>query len=331
VDRRAFLVTVALAVGAPRAAKAQPAGRVHRVGFVATVSPVSSMVGSDAAATNRAFLEALRALGYVEGQNLVVERRSAEGREERYGDILREVVRLKCDVVVTVGNLMALEAKRVTTTVPIVMATSADPVGAGLVASLARPGGNVTGLTLDVGSQLEAKRLELLKEAAPTITRVAYLGLKRLWEAPSGQEVRAVALRLGVRLVHAEQAPNDYAPAFSVIIRERLDGILVGNDPHHWAHRQQIVEFARRNRLPVIGYPREFAEAGALLSYGADVIDQFRRAAGYVDRILKGARPGDLPIEQPSKFELLVNLGTAKVLGLTIPPSVLARADEVIQ
>jgi putative ABC transport system substrate-binding protein len=198
------------------------------------------------------------------------------------------------------------------------------------VASLARPGGNVTGLALDAGAELEAKRLALLKEAVPTIRRVAYLGFTSLWEGPGGESVREAAPRLGVTLIHIEQAPNDYAPAFSAIMRERLDGIFVSSDPHHWAHRQRITEFARQSRLPALGYSREFADAGALLSYGVDLNDLFRRAAGYVDRILKGAKPADLPVEQPTKFELVINLKTAKALGLTIPPSMLARADEVI-
>jgi putative ABC transport system substrate-binding protein len=219
----------------------------------------------------------------------------------------------------------------VTTTVPIVVARSVSPVEAGLVASLARPGGNITGLTTNTGPEIEGKRLELLKDALPKISRVAYLGMKTDWEGPFGESVKAAAKALNVTLLHAEHTPNEYASAFAVIARQRPDALFVTDSPPAYAHRRLIVEFAVKNRLPGM-YPwREPVEAGGLMSYGVSVSDLFRRAAGYVDKILKGANPANLPIEQPTKFELVINLKTAKSLGLTISPSVLFRADEVFR
>jgi len=326
---------VALVLGifaAPFAVDAQQAGRVYRVGLIFTTSPVSEMGGAEPAhPLARAFLHELRALGYTEGQNLVFERRSAEGKLERSGDIVAELVHLKADVIVAVGNDIPREAKRVTSTVPIVMATSSSPVEAGLVASLARPGGNLTGLTRDAGPELQGKRLELLKDALPKISRVAFLGMKADWESAEGKSVQAAARALGITLIHAEHTPNQYAAAFALIKRERPHALFVAQSPITFANRHRIGDFAVTSRLPG-SYPfRELVEAGGLMSYGVSIPDLFRRAAGYVDRILKGAKPGDLPVEQPTKFELVVNLKTAKALGLTIPPSILIRADEVIR
>ena len=331
--RIGLAVALALsAVIAPLALEAQPTGTVHRVALIFTTSPVSEMAGAEPAHPGaRAFVRALRALGYVEGQNLVLERRSAEGQFERFGDIVRELVGLKCDVIVASAGRIAREARRVTTTLPIVVAVSAEPVEFGLAANLARPGGNVTGLTSDAGPEIEGKKLELLKAAVPKITRVAVLVSRFNWERPNGQSLRAAAPALGVRLLHAESVPNDYTHAFEVIARERADALFVGIDADLFANRHRIVDFATRRRLPLMGYSREFVEAGGLISYGVNLDDLYRRAAGYVDRILKGARPGDLPFEQPTKFELVINLKTARALGLTIPPSVLGRADQVIE
>ncbi len=329
-----LLVTLALVILAvPLAAGAQ-ATRVYRVALIFTTSPVSEMAGPEPAnPAARAFVHALRALGYVEGQNLILERRSAEGKFERYADIFTELVRLKVDVIVTVQNPMAQQARAVTTTVPIVMATSTDPVGAGLVKSLARPGGNITGLAYYVGPEIEAKRLQLLKETLPGASRIAYLGMKgdEDWDAPWGKSVRAAAQVLGLTLVLAEHTPNDFTSAFSRIGRDRPDAFFVSVNAPAYAHRRLIVDFAARSRLPSTYAFREHVELGGLMSYGVNAPDLFRHAAGYVDRILKGAKPADLPVEQPTKFELVINLRTAKVLGLTIPPSVLIRADEVIQ
>ena len=319
-------------LGAPIDTLAQQPGKVYRVGLILTTSPVSEMAGPNPVhPLVRAFLHTLRSLGYVEGQNLVFERRSAEGKFERFAEIVAELVRLKTDVIVTVGDPMAQAAKRVTTTVPIVMVASVSPVETGLVASLARPGGNITGLTSNTGPEIEGKRLELLRDVLPKISRVAYFGMKTDWEGPSGESVKAAAKALNVTLLHAEHAPNEYSGAFAVIARQRPDALFVANSAPAFAHRHLIVEFAVKNRLAGTYAWREFVEAGGLMSYGVSLSDLFRRAAGYVDKILKGAKPGDLPIEQPTKFELVINLKTAKTLGLTIPQSVLVRADEVIQ
>ncbi len=329
-----LVVVLALSiVVAPLAAEAQVA-KVHRVALVFTTSPVAEMDGPEPVnPVARAFVHALRALAYVEGQNLILERRSAEGKFERYADIFSGLVRLKVDVIVTVNTPMTQQAKAVTTIVPIVMAASTDPVGAGLIRSLARPGGNITGLTFAVGPEIEAKRLQLLKETLPGASRLAYLGMKgdEDWEAPWGESLRAAAQRLGLTVVLAEHTPNDFTSAFSRIGRDRPDALFVSANPSAFAHRRLIVDFATRSRLPSTHAFREAVELGGLMSYGVNVPDLWRRAAGYVDRILKGAKPADLPVEQPTKFELVVNLKAAKALGLTIPQSVLMRADTVIE
>ena len=237
----------------------------------------------------------------------------------------------KIDVIVTVGNAMVLEMKSVTNAVPIVMATSSDPVQAGIVASLARPGGNITGFTSDTGPEFEVKRLQLLKEVLPEATRVAYLGLKSDWESREGRSIRAAASMLGVTLVHAEQSTSNYFDAFDLITRERPHALFVATNPMNYVNRQTIAEFAVEQQMPGVYPLREFVDAGGLMSYGVNLVDLFSRAAGYVDKILKGAKPADLPVQQPTKFELVINLKTAKALGLTIPPSILARADEVIE
>ena len=335
ITRAALTVVLALALlAAPLTAGAQQAGKVWRVGFIFSTSPVSEMAGPEPVnPAIRAFVQALRALGYVEGQNLILERRSAEGRYERFGDIVAELVRLKADVIVTVGDSMTRAAKAVTTTVPIVMAPSGDPVGEGLVQSLARPGGNITGLTVQVGPEIDAKRLELLREMLPGVSHVAYLALKETkeWESRWGKSVRTAAQALGVTLVPAEFSPHQYSDAFTLISRARTEALFVSLSGTAYADRALIVDFATRTRLPSIFAWREPVELGGLMSYGVNVADVLRRAAGYVDKILKGAKPADLPVEQPTKFELVINLKTAKALGLTIPPSLLLRADEVIQ
>jgi len=325
-DRRTFMALMSSGLlAAPRAAGAQQAGRVYRVGFIAVGTPVSELAGPEPLNPSfRALVQRLRALGYVEGQNLLLERRSAEGRSERFGDIVAELVRLKADVIVTHSDPTARAAKNVTTTVPIVMATSRDPVGEGLVQSLARPGGNITGLTVVVGPEIEAKRLELLRAMLPGVSRVAYLGNKedKDWERPQGKSVRTAAQALGVTLLLAEFSPRRYTDAFARISRARAEALFVSWTPAAYADRALIVDFATRARLPSAFFFRESVELGGLMSYGVSVTDHHRRAAGYVDRILKGAKPADLPIEQPTKFELVINLKTAKALGLTIPQSV---------
>ena len=335
-DRRRFIGTVAGAlIATPLAALAQQAGKVYRVGLIFTTVPVPEMAGPEPVhALTRAFVQGLRALGYVEGQNLILERRSAEGQFERFGDIVAELVRLKADAIaIGGGDPLARAAKAVTTTVPIVMAVCADPVGGGLVQSLARPGGNITGLTGVVGPEIDAKRLELLRAMLPRVSRVAYLGSKEFkeWESPSGQSVQAAAQALGVTLVLAEFTAHQYTDAFTRISRARAEALFAPPGPAAYADRGLIVDFATRTRLPSIFYYRESVELGGLMSYGVNLADVARRAATYVDKILKGAKPGDLPVEQPTKFDLVINLTTAKTLGITIPQTVLLRADEVIE
>ena len=329
--------TLALLLGlvaAPLAAEAQPAGPVYRVGFIFLTSPVSEMAGPEPVHyLARTFVQALRALGYVEGQNLILERRSAEGQNERLGGLVAELVRLKADVIVTGGDPLPRVAKAVTTTVPIVMTSSPDPVGDGLAQSLARPGGNITGLTNVVGAELGAKRLELLKAMLPRASRVAYLvdTGDNDWEGPRGKAVRTAAQALGVTLVRTGFTGHQYTDAFAGITRARANALFVSGTAAAYADRALIVDFATRTRLPSAFGFREAVDLGALMSYGANVADNYRRAATYVDKILKGAKPGELPIEQPTKFEFVINLKTAKALGLTIPQSILLRADEIIQ
>jgi ABC-type uncharacterized transport system substrate-binding protein len=234
-------------------------------------------------------------------------------------------------VIVAAGNDVPRLAKEMTSTVPIVMASSRSPVEAGLVASLAQPGANVTGLSIDGGPETEARRLELLTLAIPGISRVAFLGTTNDWDEPLGQATRTGGKALGIALAHVEVSLGQYDDAFAVLGRERPDALFVANSASNFAHRRRIAEFALRSRLPAIHPFRESVEAGGLLSYGANVPDLYRRAAGYVDRILKGARPGDLPVEQPTKFDLAINLRTARLLGLTVPPALLLQADELVR
>jgi putative ABC transport system substrate-binding protein len=333
--RREFISLLGGAVAlAPLSTAAQQGRKVHRVGLIATTSPVSELAGPEPAnPAVRAFVQGLRVLGYVEGQNLILERRSAEGRFERFGAIVAELVGLKADVIVTAGDPMAKVAKGVTSTVPIVMASSTNPGGEGLVQSIARPGGNITGLTTVVGPEIEAKRLELLKATLPGIARIAYLGSKedRDRESPWGQSVRTAAQSVGVTLVLAEFLPHQYEDAFAQISRDRAKAVFVSPSAAAYADRALIVDFASKARLPSIFYYRESVELGGLISYGANLADVWRRAAGYVDKILKGAKPADLPVEQPTKFELVINLKTAKALGLTVPQGFLNAADEVLE
>jgi putative ABC transport system substrate-binding protein len=329
--RREFMALLGGAAAWPIAARAQQTGRVYRVALVFTTSPVSEMAGSDPIhPLARSFVQELRALGYVQGQNLVLEPRSAEGKFERFPEIIRELVSIKTDVIVTVANPITQAAKDVTRTVPIVMAYSVSPAEQGVVQSLNRPGGNVTGLTMNVGSEIPGKQLQLLKDLIPRISRVAFLHSKEQ-EAEGVQSGEAAAGKLGITLLPAEHTPTDYSNAFALIMREHPDALMVGSSAVNVANRHLIVEFAAQRRLPAIYATREFVNIGGLISYGVDFHDLFRRAAGYVDKILRGANPGDLPVEQPTKFALVINLKTAKALGLDVPPTLLALADEVIE
>jgi len=280
-----------------------------------------------------AFRERMRELGYVEGQNLTIEVRYAEGRFERFPDLAAELVRLKVDVIVAVVTPAALAARNATRTTPIITVAVTDPVASGLVASFARPGGNITGLTIVAGPEIIGKYLELLKEALPAVTRLAVLWNPTHPAHPSMlREAESPARSLGVQLQPVGvRGPNEFDDAFAAMSRERAGGVVVPTDPMYFQHRTRLAELARKYRLPAIYGLREHVDAGGLISYGADLSDLFKRAATYVDRVLKGTVPADLPVERPTKFDLVINLKTAKALGLTIPQSLLMRADEVIE
>jgi putative ABC transport system substrate-binding protein len=329
VDRRRFLLTsLAGALAAPLAtAAAQPPEKVPRVGFL------GPRTRSDDAGVTDAFLQGLRELGWVEGKTIVIEYRWAEGRPDRLPDLVTELVRRKVDVIFAGSNAVAVAAKNATGTIPIVMATGGDPVGQGLVATLARPGGNVTGLSFSVGMDIVGKWLELLKEAVPKVRRVAVLSNPaNPGHAPAIENVNVAARSVGVQLQHLEaRGPSEFDSAFAAMARERAEALLVLLDPFFGFRRARLSELAAKSRLPAMYGSREYPEAGGLMSYGADFRHSYRRSATYVDKILKGAKPADLPIEQPTKFELVINLNTAKALGLTIPPSLLLRADQVIE
>ena len=315
----------------PLAARAQQPRKVYRVGLIFTTSPVSEMAGPDPIhPLVRTFVQGLATLGYLQGQNLSLEHRSAEGRFERFPEIVRELVASKVDAIVTVANPMTQAAKEVTGTVPIVMAYSVSPVEHGMVQSLSRPGGNVTGLAMNVGDEIPGKQLQILKELLPGISRVAFLHSKEQ-ETEGVQNGEAAARKLGITLLSAEHTPTDYTGAFVFIAREQPDALMVGGSAVNVANRHLIVEFAGQRRLPAMYATREFVGIGGLISYGVDFHDLFRRAAGYVDKILRGVKPADLPVEQPTKFALVINLKTAKSLGLDMPDKLLSLADEVIE
>jgi putative ABC transport system substrate-binding protein len=306
---------------------------MHRVALVFTTSPLSEMEGSEPIHPSaRAFVHRLRELGYREGENLLLERRTAEGRLDELPDIIFALVTMKTDVIVAVGHPSIIPALKLATTVPIILAASYfDPVEAGVVQSLARPGRNVTGLTITSSPEIEAKRLELLEALLPEGKRVAFLGMKPDWEDAYGRSVRAAAEKLGIGLTPAFHEPRDYSGAFDKIAREHSDAVVVANTPINFANRELIVQFATKNHLPSVYSRREYVEAGGLLSYGIDVTALMVRAGDFVDKILRGARPSDLPIEQPTKFELTINIKTAKALGLDVPLHLQQLADEVIE
>jgi putative ABC transport system substrate-binding protein len=279
------------------------------------------------------FRQGLRELGWVEGQNIVIDYRYAEGRFDRLPDLAAELVRLKVDIIVAVPTPAAVAAKKATETIPIVAISVGDPVGLGLIASLARPGGNLTGLSYSVGLEIAGKGLELLKETVPKVRRVAILSNPgNPFQPLAITEVNVAARSLGVQLQLLEaRGPNELDGAFAAMATERVGALLVVADSLFLLQRTRLADLAARSRLPAAYGLREIVEAGGLMSYGPSVRDLYRRGATFVDKILKGAKPGDLPVEQPTKFELVINLKTAKALGLTIPPSLLGRADEVIQ
>jgi putative tryptophan/tyrosine transport system substrate-binding protein len=305
-------------------AEAQQPKKVYRIGFLST-DPLPAQSWN-------ALLDGLRERGYIEGRNIVFERRFSEGKAERFPEFAVEMVRLKVDIIIVTTTPAAFAAKNATQTIPIVIPTAINPVGAGLVASLARPGGNITGLSA-LAPELSGKRLELLKEVVPGMTRVAVL-----WNpanpanASVWKETQAAARGLGLLLQSQEvRSPQDLERTFALTAQARPDALLVLSDSLINMHRQQIAEFVTQKRLPSVFASTEAVMAGGLMSYGPSLPDRYRRTAYYVDRILKGAKPADLPVEQPMKFELVINLKAAKQIGLTIPPNVLARADKVIK
>jgi putative ABC transport system substrate-binding protein len=326
MERRTVLRVIAGGIlAAPLAALAQPAGRVYRVGILVLGAPAPS----DRATMSLLVPASLRELGYVEGQNLLVERRYARGERDRLSGLARELVQLRADVIVAVSNEATQAAKDATKTIPIVM-IGGSVVARGLVASLAQPGGNVTGVAI-TETTLAAKRLELLKEAVPRATRLAILATVEEDQQPQLREAEEAAATLGVKLVIVEVRRADYGSAFDRMIAERAQALLVFSSPLLHLDRRRIIELAAKHRLPAIYQWREHAEEGGLMAFGSNLTDLSRRMAAYVDRILKGARPAELAVEQPTLYELAINLKTAKALGLTIPPSLLQRADQVIE
>ena len=325
MDRRTFIGRVAGGLlAAPLAAQAQQAGKVYRIGILETIPAARNAANFDA------LRRGLRDLGYVEGRNLVIEYRSADGRAERFPELAAELVRLKVDLIVTRGTPAARAAKKATETIPMVMATMGDPHA--LVGSYAHPGGNITGVTT-FSTELTGKRIELLKELVPSLSRVALLhNMGNPAAPPEWEETKRAARSLGLRAELLDvRSQDDLGRAFERAVRQHVDALLIGADGLTQMHQQAIVDLVAQNRVPAAYPAREFVEAGGLISYAVNYPDLYFRFASFVDRIFKGAKPGELPVEQPTKFALVINLKTAKALGLTIPQSLLLRADEVIQ
>lgn len=330
--RRAFITILGSIAAWPLAARAQRrTGRLHRLAVLASANSTAEMKASP---HWQAFFDELLRLGYREGENLTVERRTAEGDARRFPDLARELVRLRPDVIYATSNRAVAALKAATQTIPIV-AIVGDPVGAGFAASLARPGGNISGFSVEPGLEIMGKRIALLKEIVPTASRIAYLTARIWWEGRYGAIWREAARREDLKSVDAAFAyPADEAEfrrVFAAMVRNRVDLLDVGPTPEAYRHRDLIVKLAAEARLPAIHPSRQHVEAGGLMAYAYDEIDTFRRSASYVDLMLKGADPAELPFQQPSKFELIANLKTAKELGLAIPESILLQADKVIE
>jgi putative ABC transport system substrate-binding protein len=323
--RRREFITLLAAVAWPLAARAQQSAKTARIGFMRAAGPNEKEFD--------AFRTGLRALGYIEGQNIVIEQRYAAGAYDRLGEFAAELVRLQMDVIVVDGPPAAKAAKAATVDIPIVFTLAVDPVADGLVASMARPGANLTGLTLSVGYQLAGKRVELLKDIKPDLARLAVLkNPNQPASSPYLSEAEKVARVLGLTMRTFDAgSPGDLPAAFAAMVEWRADGVITLNDGMLYSQRERVITLARENRLASLHPETGFVEAGGLVSYGPSLPDLFLRAATYVDKILKGAKPADLPIEQPTKFELVVNLKAAQALGLTVGREFLLRADEVIE
>lgn len=327
IDRRAFIVGAAASLIAPALAKAQHAGKVYRIGYLSAPTRQSVERVLDA------FLRALRELGWVEGQNFIVEYRWAEGKVERLPDLAAELVRRNVDVIVAPAGSAALAAKNATSSIPIVMIFPNDPVETGLVASLRRPGGNITGTTMTAGPGITGKKLQILKETIPHLSRVAFLSDPA--DPSFGdqmKEAEAAARFLRIRLQQVEaRGPEEFDSAFAAMARERAEALLVMGASTFLVHRARLADLAVKGRIPTMYGLRESVEAGGLMAYAVNMTDFIGHAAVFVDKILKGAKPADLPVEQPTKFEFIINLKTAEAIGITIPDSILLRADEVLR
>jgi ABC-type uncharacterized transport system substrate-binding protein len=325
MDRRAFITMVGSILATPLAGEAQPTGKVYRIGYLTVPSRETAEGGGNT------FKHALGDLGWIDGQNVLIDYRFADSSLDRLPDLAAGLVQLRADVIVAGATAAVAAAKAVTQTIPIVMFLPADPVGSGLVASLARPGGNVTGLTTTAGPEIFGKQLQLLKDAFPRISRVAVL-VSHAAPAYALREIETATRALGLqRHVIEIRNPGDFDNAFAAMTKAHANAIFIPADSMFYQYRTRLVRLAANTRLPAMWGLRDQAEAGGLLAYATDLNDLARRAATYVDKILKGAKPADLPVEQPTKFELVINMKTAKALGLTIPQSLLVRADEIIQ
>jgi putative tryptophan/tyrosine transport system substrate-binding protein len=331
--RREFITLIGATAAWPLATRAQQPKTQRRIAIFHPAIPVALLTETGGGSAWRAFFGELRRLGYIEGENLIIERYSAEGHHERYADIAQDIVSRRPDVIVTGTNPVVTAFKAATSTIPVV-AFMLDPLHAGLVTSLSRPGGNLTGITLDAGVDVWGKRLQILKEAIPSTAKAAFLGMRGGWEGASGEILRDAASRLGISLTFTlpdTGTPSEIERVFAAIERQRPDALLVSGEGDLYANRQLIAELSVQKRLPTMCPYRDHVEAGALIGYAVDLAELLRRMADDVNQILKGAKPGDIPIYQPIKFELLINLKTANALGLVLPPALLARADQVIE
>jgi putative ABC transport system substrate-binding protein len=333
MKRRDFIAGIGAATALPLATRAQQPAKMKRIAVVHPAEKISNITINGRPGF-RAFFEEMNRLGYVEGQNLVVERYSGEGRTDRYAQLARDVVSTHPDLIISMSGLFAVQFKLATTTIPIV-ATTADPIVAGLVPSLARPGGNITGVSVDAGIGIWGKRFGLLAEAVPKLSNARFLSSQPQWDRPEAVAARDAARQAGIPLAGAllgnTVSEAAYHRVFASMERDRVDALVVSSEPEHLSNRVTLVELAAKSRIPAI-YPfREFVDVGGLLAYSVDLVDTWRRIADTVDKILKGANPGDIPFFQQTRFELIINLKTARALGLTVPPTLLARADEVIE
>jgi putative tryptophan/tyrosine transport system substrate-binding protein len=331
--RRAFIAGILLPA-MMRFARAQQPAKVYRIAIVHPSRPIAMLSETGGLPIFEVFFKELHRLGYIEGQSLLVARYSGEGRTERYADLARDVVSSNPELIFTLSTRMAQHFKAATTTIPIVAYTT-DPVALGLAPSLARPGGNITGVVPDAGMEVRDKQLEFLKEAVPTAFRVAYLTPRAVWDNPTGATIRKATQQVGMELLGALLEPPiqeaEYRRVFAKMAQERADAVMVNDSPENYTYQGLIIELAKNAQLPTVYPDRRFVELGGLMAYGTDTVDLFRRAAGRIDQILKGAKPGEIPFYQATKFELVINLKTAKALGLTVPLSLLTRADELIE